>query len=1087
MNLPFLTHLNKKLSSVFFAIAVWLLMTSNSQGQGGEEVLLTMTYPGLGTVYVNSLYDEQSGEFFLPVMEFFGLLEIHHEPPTGGFVLKGNFLSPTNLYTINFQTNTISLGDKTFALTPDDFRIGATDFFLSPRILEKVFEISFSVNISHLVLRIQAKHRLPIDERLTRERARSRQAGHQFLREQFPLGSDRDRSLLSGALVDYSIASGVMGHEQSYGYMFTGGMEVLGGDLQGTISGHASNIGPSSFIANNLRWRYAIRDNNLISGIMAGQMATTGLLPVTMRGLAITNDPVEPRRMYETFAIDGHTEPESEVELYINEQLIDFKRANELGYYRFDVPVTYGSTRISLRIFTPSGQVIVSDRQMKVPFTFLPPGVFSYNVQAGQTEGFNPDVLPGQWVAHGNMAAGINRWLTVSAGAQHLSNTFDIDDLFYYGSVSARLAKQYLLSFDAAPGNFYRVTGSVMYANNISFFSSYTAFEGMGIFNARGANQEFSANLFIPFQIFGTHAGFRLGGEHSVLPNRSFTSIDTDFSIRLKAANLRLNYHENILGTQGVNTYSGGLASAAITYSISRLPFMSQLLRGTHIRAVASYGVRNHQMQTAELQLSKNVIRNGRLQLGGVYHFFDRTFNGQLSFILDLRRVRSTTNVNTQGANVIARQNFTGSIGWDMDNRNIMLSNRHQAGRAAASVVMFVDNNNSGQYDHGDQLLPYRAVRLDQPAQMEVGRDSILRITQLQSYFRYNLSVNRNEISDPTLVPLKDRFSFITDPNQFKRIEIPFYRGGIIEGTALIDRNGELFGQGGLRLNIKGIGNDFQQSIRNFTHGGFYLMDLPPGRYSIEVDSIQLGFLNAKQKNPVEFEIKALAVGDYLEGVDIVLVSEPIAIPPPTIEPIAAKEELIPSKKISLIEYRVQIARLTFNQANRANLARLFNLDINEIFEDPHRANYIYTIGSFDNIDDAAIHSNYLKTAKCIADAFIVAFRDGVRLDSLPTPPASIQKVRVLPRDIIQIEYRVQIARLRSNPANRSNLARIYKLSVDKIIEDPHQGQLIYTIGRFNNLSDAARFRTQLRTKHGITDAFIVAFANGIRIECLPR
>lgn len=124
------------------------------------------------------------------------------------------------------------------------------------------------------------------------------------------------------------------------------------------------------------------------------------------------------------------------------------------------------------------------------------------------------------------------------------------------------------------------------------------------------------------------------------------------------------------------------------------------------------------------------------------------------------------------------------------------------------------------------------------------------------------------------LVPLKDKFSFIADPNQFKQIEIPFYRGGIIEGTFLLQRSDKQFGQGGLRIIIKGKNSDFEQTVRSLNDGGFYVMDLPPGSYSLSIDQAQLGFLNAKQAKPIEFEIKALAEGDYIEGLEIILTGE---------------------------------------------------------------------------------------------------------------------------------------------------------------------------------------------------------------------
>lgn len=249
----------------------------------------------------------------------------------------------------------------------------------------------------------------------------------------------------------------------------------------------------------------------------------------------------------------------------------------------------------------------------------------------------------------------------------------------------------------------------------------------------------------------------------------------------------------------------------------------------------------------------------------------------QVSLSIDLNQLRSTTTINTIGNKVSGRQNISGSIGIDTENSYVNLSNRQQVGKGAVSVVQFVDVNNSGNYDSGDQLLPYRGLNImGGTSTASIGRDSILRLSQLQNYYRYNAMVNRNAIADPTLVPLKTEFSFIAEPNQYKRIEIPFYQGGIVEGSVIVHRNGQEFGQGGLKLIIKGTSGSFEKTIRSFNDGGFYTMDIPPGSYTIEVDPQQLEFLNVINSMPLPFEIKSLSEGDFIEGLQILLIVEKV-------------------------------------------------------------------------------------------------------------------------------------------------------------------------------------------------------------------
>src|SRR5690606_6114158 len=137
-----------------------------------------------------------------------------------------------------------------------------------------------------------------------------------------------------------------------------------------------------------------------------------------MVGLSITNNPIIPRRQLDVFVVDGYTEPDSEVELLIGGQLVDFLRADEVGYYRFNAPITYGTIRIGIRIYTPQGEVIIEDRQMQIPFSFLPKGFVTYNVQTGLSQ-VGIDSLSGEAIGHADVAYGITNALTVRAGVDH--------------------------------------------------------------------------------------------------------------------------------------------------------------------------------------------------------------------------------------------------------------------------------------------------------------------------------------------------------------------------------------------------------------------------------------------------------------------------------------------------------------------------------------------------------------------------------------------------------------------------------------------------------------------------------------------
>lgn len=87
---------------------------------------------------------------------------------------------------------------------------------------------------------------------------------------------------------------------------------------------------------------------------------------------------------------------------------------------------------------------------------------------------------------------------------------------------------------------------------------------------------------------------------------------------------------------------------------------------------------------------------------------------------------------------------------------------------------------------------------------------------------------------------------------------------------------------------------------------------------------------------------------------------------------------------LSDIEYRVQILAKFGTKISIAQVAKKYKLRAADIREDAHNSFFIYTTGSFTQYEEAAQLRNTLKNEHGVFDAFVVAFRDGKRLDRLP-------------------------------------------------------------------------------------------------------
>jgi hypothetical protein len=871
---------------VFFALTILVFCLGFShelraQQEPDGEALLTFSHPSIGQYYVNAAFFGDVG--FLPLGEFLSLAEIPYEQTENKLGLQGGYPSPKEIWKIDPVAGVIWINGVSEPLPADNFYLGELDLFLHPDYFKRIFGIEFTVNLYALSLSLKSERPLPIEEKKKREALRSRLMAKGGPQEDVPMALPRDRAILDLGMVDYALNLDQSESGSLASFQLRGGGEFLGGDIQASYTGSADKEGLEGQFS-GLRWRYVLsgglkpNKNVLLSSITLGQITTTSTTNgVSLTGFSLSNNPIIPRQELDVFVVDGYTERDSEVELLIGGQLVDFMRADEVGYYRFNAPVTYGTVRLTLRIYTPQGEVIVQDRQLQIPFSFLPKGFVAYNIQGGRLQAA-PDSIASDLIGHADVAIGLTNAMTVRAGLDY-GDYFGISKRNTSFGLSTRVFQQYLFNIDYLPEQFYRANASVFYANNINIstqFSEYLTLpneENAGSQPIRDAN----LNVFIPFKLFGRFSGIRFGGEKQWLLDGYKGNIQSDFNVQFGKLAARFNYRAQLLGEGNGDNLSSeftpGILTGAFTYSLPRSPSLPVFVKGMFIRSQVRYNTASSQFTNVNLQLSQTLFKLGRLNVAYDRDLVNGSGQFQIGFLYDFRFFRSSTQFSARKGGYSARQSFSGSVGIDPIAGALLPSNRDQVSRSGVSVRMFIDQNENGKFDKGEEIVPAKAVRLDKSGNMLLGSDGVLRITQLQSYWTYALEVDTQALPDPTLAPKEKKFGFVAEPNRFKVIDIPLYRTGIIEGNVLLDLPAGEQGVGGLRLLLKRKGTEeLVETIRTFADGSYYAFGLLPGVYQLEIDPKQLEFLNAKTENPIlEFEVKALVDGDYLEGLNFKL------------------------------------------------------------------------------------------------------------------------------------------------------------------------------------------------------------------------
>ncbi|MCK9271815.1 MAG: hypothetical protein M0P50_15375, partial [Bacteroidales bacterium] len=123
---------------------------------------------------------------------------------------------------------------------------------------------------------------------------------------------------------------------------------------------------------------------------------------------------------------------------------------------------------------------------------------------------------------------------------------------------------------------------------------------------------------------------------------------------------------------------------------------------------------------------------------------------------------------------------------------------------------------------------------------------------------------------------LRDKtLEIFIDPNQFKRIEIPVYPMGEINGMVYLQDSTSVKAQGRILVNIYTENGVLKKQVMSERDGYFTFLGLPPGNYYAAIDTEQLQKISmTATPQRIEFTIESSEWGDIVDGLDFVIMKK---------------------------------------------------------------------------------------------------------------------------------------------------------------------------------------------------------------------
>lgn len=855
--------------------------------QHQQPVIFTFGYGGLVDTYVTALYVGNS--IYLPVHTLFNDLKIdnHLNLPEG--TISGFYIKQSDKYRIDFHRLTAKIGGKTFSFDSTEFVKGSVDFYVLPRFFKKLFQLKFSVDMNRLAIDLQTSLKLPIITNYQRSvnlQYQTQPLG--IFRPQAPLLYPRDWSFLNGGVLDYSLGSYYSGTAPSYSFDFLGGAELLGGDIEGTLAGDVTDT-QTTIYTKEMHWRYVFDSTRAITSVSLGNLFSNGLNQYDFRGIQISNEPVQLRRFFGRYAFNTTVQPGWETELYLNGERVGFAKANAFGNVHYEIPLIYGSSYLQLKAYGPSGQYREIDRRLQIPFNLIPKGEFDYTINAGKMTNSSSNLV------QVNASYGITNWLTDEIGADYQQSPY-FNKPVPYNSLTMRVGSPYLLTLKAAPSMLYEASLDAVYASQASLTLTAEQYARNRLYNPSGQYNQLSGTAYIPLSFGSDMLNLELAGDGQTYYDGNQT---LTYSGGLAASASRLNLSVNYTGSY--QEYAGQKSigktlSGALLYSFfmgsGPLSFLNGMLAGVTV----DYDLGTKSVTTVRVDASQYIgnVLSIQFAMNGDLLNHNTSFN--LQFTFDLPFIQASSSASIQGTSRNSTQFISGSVAYDSHYGKFLFNRVQWAGQSAVSMRMYLDNNQDGKYDKGDELIKDGDIVLRQAASTNLFTSGIIRAWDLLPYTRYSADIQSGSLRNPLWMPVRKSFSFITDPNVYKPIDIPFYTAGVIEGSVRRLVKGKERAVPGIDVVVIATHGLFRKTISAFNDGSLYYVGVPPGDYRIYVDPSQAEALG-DQSIPKyrDFTVKSKKAGDFIKGLTFILKSAPAPekLPEKQVEAIKATRYLI--------------------------------------------------------------------------------------------------------------------------------------------------------------------------------------------------
>lgn len=815
-----------------------------------DEILVTLNIPRIGSYEIPAIiYGEAA---YLPLKELFDILKIRNISSYDLDSFQVFFAFPKAIYYINKSSNSIISPDQLFKLKPTDLIQTETGLYLKSSYFGPVFGLDCSFSFRNLSITLTTKIELPAMREMQQELMRkniSQLKGD----KKVDTTITRKFSWFRLGMADWAvIASQETGRSSDTRATLAVGAILAGGEANLFLN--YSSLQTFNLGRQNYYWRHVNNDNKALRQVTAGKIFTQSTSSIfdQVTGVQFTNTPTTYRRSFGTYTLSDKTEPEWTVELYVNNVLVNYTKADASGFFSFEVPMVYGNSVVRLRFFGPWGEERVREQNVTVPFNFIPEKQLEYTLTAGVVD----DDKKSKY-SRVNLNYGLNKRMTIGAGMEYLSSVTSGKSMPFLNA-SMRIGSNMMISGEHT----YRVRSKGLIdfrlPSNLQFSLSYLKYQNGQTAIWTNQLDEKKAIISMPFRRKKVSAFSRL-----TLSQVSYSKANKFVNAELMLSAIFSNISANITTDAIKSTGSKPFAHSNVSFTF-RLP------AGIRFTPQLQYEYEQKSVSMFKGELEKNLFRRGFLNVS-YEQYKNNDYSMGIGFRYNFSFAQTSAFARRSKQSTTTVQSARGSLIYNGKTNYLDFTNQNSVGRGGLIVMAFLDINGNGKKEVNEPKVSDLKLSINGGRIEHNYGDTTLRIVGLEAYANYFMEIERSSFDNISWKVQKPRIKVSVQPNDLKVLQVPVTVMGEVSGTVYLKGNTGTNGLGRIIVNIHNSDSVIVARVLSESDGYFSYMGLAPGSYTIAIDAEQLLKLQMDSPPILSFRIQSSTEGDVVDGLQFVL------------------------------------------------------------------------------------------------------------------------------------------------------------------------------------------------------------------------